>query len=150
MTRIPTSALLLGFAGLIPFLWGGATAFMPYLAEISLDRLGPRFTGQALLQSYGIVILAFMSGVIWGFAARTQGALATKGYALSVLPALWAFFFGTIALPGALWTLLFGFVALLFLDWTFAKNGAAPEWWITLRIMLTSVVVLCLAVGGVS
>ena len=150
MMRIPTSALLLGLAGLIPFLWGGATAFMPYLEALSLERLGPRFTGQVLLQSYGVVILAFMSGVIWGFAARSEGRIARLGYGWSVVPALWAFFFGTIALPGALWALLFGFVGLLFLDWTFAKHGAAPEWWITLRLILTSVVVLCLAVGGVS
>ncbi|MEO0918937.1 MAG: DUF3429 domain-containing protein, partial [Pseudomonadota bacterium] len=39
-----------------------------------------------------------------------------------------------------------GFIALLGLDFTFQKQGLAPEWWMRLRLLLTGIVVLCLAV----
>lgn len=148
MTRIPTSALLLGLSGLIPFLWGAATHLSPELALWSTTTLGQRFTGSFLLQGYGIVILAFMSGVIWGFATRATGAVAATGYAFSVLPALWAFFMGTGAPGPALIALGAGFIALLMLDRMFQSQGLAPEWWMALRLLLTTIVVLCLAVGA--
>ncbi len=150
MTRIPSPALILGLAGLIPFLWGAATSLSPGLAEVSGAAFGVRFTAQALLQGYGVVILAFMSGVIWGFAARAKGADATFGYVSSVLPALWAFFLGTGERPLALWMLLLGFVALLVLDALFARRGLAPDWWMALRLLLTGVVALCLGIGAVA
>lgn len=148
MSRIPTSALILGLAGLIPFLWGALTHLSPDLGTWSTDTLGRRYSGQFLLQGYGIVILAFMSGVIWGFATRAEGAVATTGYAFSVLPALWAFFMGTGPAGPALIALGAGFIGLMMLDWMFWKQGLAPDWWMALRTLLTSVVVVCLAVGA--
>lgn len=150
MTRIPLSALMLGLAGLIPFLWGAITHAIPDLALWSTDRFGQRLTGRFLLQGYGIVILSFMSGVIWGFATRATGTVAATGYALSVLPALWAFFMGTGAPAPALIALGAGFVGLLLVDWMFWTQGLAPDWWMALRGLLTGVVVVCLAVGAFS
>lgn len=149
MSRIPTPALILGLAGLIPFLWGALSHAIPSLGAWSGSFIGDRFTGQALLQSYGIVILAFMSGVIWGFAARAEGPMATTGYALSVVPALWAFLLGTGALIPSLIALGGGFIALMWLDWVFWRNSLTPGWWMSLRILLTSVVTLCLIAGVV-
>lgn len=148
MTRIPFSALVLGLAGLIPFLWGAITHAIPDLAQWSAGVLGQRFTGQFLLQGYGIVILAFMSGVIWGFATKATGSVATTGYVLSVLPALWAFFMGTGAPAPALIALGAGFVGLLLIDWMFWKQGLAPDWWMALRGLLSAIVVACLAIGA--
>jgi hypothetical protein len=148
MTRIPLSALMLGLAGLIPFLWGAITHAIPDLAQWSAGVLGQRFTGQFLLQGYGIVILAFMSGVIWGFATKATGPVASTGYALSVLPALWAFFMGTGAPAPALIALGAGFVGLLLVDWMFWKQGLAPDWWMALRGLLSAIVVACLAIGA--
>jgi hypothetical protein len=34
----------------------------------------------------------------------------------------------------------------LALDWMFWKQGLAPEWWMALRVLLTAIVVICLAV----
>jgi hypothetical protein len=145
MTSIPRSALLLGLAGLLPFLWGAATLYLPGLADWGLRTIGPRFTGPFVLLSYGTVILAFMSGVLWGFATKAEGQVATSGYALSVLPALWAFFFvGGGPVSAALY-LMFGFVGLLGLDWMFWRQGLAPPWWMRLRVGLTAVVVFCLS-----
>jgi hypothetical protein len=94
--------------------------------------------------AYGIVILSFMSGVLWGFATRATGTSAATGYALSVIPALWAFFMVGGGYVTAAMNLIFGFVGLLLLDWTFWRQGLAPDWWMRLRLILTAVVVLCL------
>ncbi len=85
-----------------------------------------------------------MFGVLWGFATKTSGTVATTGYALSVIPALWAFFFVGGGPVSAAIYLIFGFVGLLGLDWLFWKQELAPDWWMPLRIGLTIVVVLCL------
>lgn len=144
MTAIPRPALVLGLAGLLPFAWGAATS-LPGLALPDRDWLGARFLAQQVLIGYGIVILCFMSGVLWGFAAR-NGA-SGGNYLLSVLPALWAFF----AVAGDSWqaipALMAGFAGLLGLDHAFWRRELAPPWWMRLRLMLTAAVLLCLLVG---
>lgn len=146
---IPRAPLLLGLAGLIPFLWGAATLFSPALYEAGLRSIGPRFVGPHVQLFYGTVILSFMSGVLWGFATKAEGRVATTGYALSVLPALWAFFMVGGGPVAAGINLIAGFVALLGLDYLFWKQGLAPPWWMQLRLLLTAVVVACLAVDVV-
>lgn len=146
MRDIPRAALLLGLAGLIPFLWGVATLWSPELAAFGTRTIGPRFVGPYVQLSYGTVILAFMSGVLWGFSTRATGRVAASGYSLSVLPALWAFFFvggGAVSASIYLGT---GFIMLLGLDYMFWRQALAPRWWMHLRVLLTVVVVACLAV----
>ncbi len=144
MTRIPPVPLLLGLAGLIPFLWGAATSVLPALGT---GLLPGRFMGSTVLQVYGIVILSFMAGVIWGFGTRASGGQAGLFYALSVLPPIWAFLAASGATVPALAALAAGFVALLAIDWTATRAGLAPAWWMSLRLLLTAVVVACLGVG---
>ncbi|ABA77812.1 DUF3429 family protein [Rhodobacter sphaeroides] len=146
MTRIPRSALLLGLAGLLPFLWSALTELRPALGDWAATTLGPRFVGPYAGLAYGTVILSFMSGVLWGFATRTSGREAAIGYGLSVIPALWAFFFVGGGPTSAAIYLAAGFAGLLALDWTFWSQGLAPEWWMRLRLLLTAVVLACLAV----
>ena len=147
MTRIPPSALVLGLAGLLPFLWGAVGILVPGFTAWSLGFLPGRFHGTAVMQIYGLVILSFMAGVIWGFGTRASGTQATYFYALSVIPPIWAFFAATGATGSALIALLVGFVALLPIDWTAARAGLAPDWWMRLRLLLTTVVSACLIVG---
>lgn len=147
MQGIPRSALILGLLGLLPFVWGAGTVLSPSLAALAANWLGPMFMGLEVLQAYGVVILSFMSGVLWGFATKTTGRAAMAGYSLSVLPALWAFFGGNGAPHHAAINLFVGFVALLMLDYRFARQGLAPVWWMPLRLMLTGAVLACLAVG---
>jgi hypothetical protein len=142
---IPRAPLLLGLAGLIPFLWGALTLVSGDLAAWGSGTLGGRFTGPFILLNYGQIILAFMSGVLWGFATRSHGARAATGYALSVLPALWVFFTVGAGVASSAIYLIAGFIGLLALDWSFWRQGLAPEWWMRLRILLTIVVVACLS-----
>lgn len=147
MKPIPRTALILGLAGLLPFVWGVVTLFSDPLASLTMNTVGPRFTGPYIDVQYGTIILAFMSGVLWGFASRaTDEATAANGYVLSVIPALWAFFFVGGGPVHAAAYLAAGFVGLLTIDWQFWKLGLAPDWWMRLRIGLTAVVVLCLAI----
>ena len=96
---------------------------------------------------YGSVILSFMSGVLWGFATRVDGARAGLCYTLSVVPALWAFFMTGGGPVSAATNLIFGFAGLLILDFAFSRWGLTPPWWMALRGLLTAVVLLCLSVG---
>lgn len=146
MSRVPLAALALGLAGAIPFAWGALTLLSDGLAAWGTTRLGPRFVGPYVQIFYGAVILSFMSGVLWGFAAHASGAVAATGYALSVIPALWAFFFTGGGPVSAATYLIFGFVGLLGLDWLFWRQGLAPPWWMRLRVLLTAIVVACLLV----
>ncbi|WP_179380065.1 DUF3429 domain-containing protein [Jannaschia marina] len=142
--RIPTSALLLGLAGLLPFVWGILTIRFDPLAARTVEWIGPRFIGPYVGLFYGSVILSFMSGVLWGFATRAKGQVAATGYGLSVLPALWAFFMTGGGPTSAAVALIAGFVGLLGLDWLFWQQGLAPKWWMKLRFILTAGVVASL------
>jgi hypothetical protein len=133
----PRIAILLTAAGALPFL----------LAAAMILGLIPG-EGRALIVAYGAVILAFMSGVLWGFAARGGPGL---GLCLSVLPALHVFFFVTPhpwAFEGqALAHLIAGFLGVLILDLVYQAKRLAPRWWLSLRIPVTAVVVGCLWVA---
>ncbi|MFZ3583246.1 DUF3429 domain-containing protein [Loktanella sp. DJP18] len=138
---VPRAPLLLGLAGLWPFYWGFATLLIPDLGTWALLTLGGRFTAPFVQLSYGTVILSFMSGVLWGFATRDPG---WSGYAFSVIPALWAFFMVGGGPVSAALNLCIGFIGLLLLDLHFWQRQAAPAWWMSLRALLTGLVVLSL------
>ncbi|SDH87770.1 DUF3429 domain-containing protein [Alloyangia pacifica] len=146
MSSVPRAPLILAFAGLLPFLWSVATRYNAALYEWSIAHLGSRFVAPYLQLSYGTVILAFMSGVLWGFATKAGGAKAATAYFLSVLPALWAFFMVGGGPVAAATNLVFGFLGLLLLDACFQLWNLTPRWWLSLRVPLTAVVVACLSV----
>lgn len=142
MNQIPKSALILGLAGLIPFIWGAVTVMVPSLATWGQSTLGGRFIGPFVQLFYGAIILSFMSGVLWGFATKATGQMATVSYVLSVIPALWAFFMTGGGPTAAAVNLIVGFLGLLLLDWHFWRLGLAPPWWMHLRGLLTAIVIV--------
>ncbi|MDQ2090746.1 DUF3429 domain-containing protein [Marimonas arenosa] len=148
-TTLPRTALWLGLAGLIPFVWGALTTVAPALGDSAREVIGPRMVGPYVQLFYGMVILSFMSGVLWGFAARAPHDKAGWAYGVSVIPALWAFFMTGGGPYAAGLALIAGFLGLLALDWVYWRAGLAPPWWMTLRVMLTVVVVVCLGIGVV-
>lgn len=148
MRGIPATALILALAGLLPFLWGAAMAVAPDPGALPLLRDMPAaLRDEHVLVRYGTVILCFMSGVLWGFAARAEGHRARFAYIASVLPALWAFFLTNRSHHMDLIVLIIGFLALLALEWVFWRVRLVPRWWLRLRLPLTAVVVVCLALG---
>ena len=141
---IPRSALYLGLAGLLPFLWAAAGLLVPAIGEFTVGFLGQRFNPGYMLVAYGWTILCFMSGVLWGFATKSNEA---KAYALSVLPALWAFFTVGGGNGPATSALIIGFILVFACDVQFRSWGLAPDWWLKLRAFLTLVVLICLGMG---
>lgn len=146
LETVPRSALWLGFAGLLPFFWGLGTLRVDALRDLTMNTVGPRFVGPYVLLAYGTIILSFMSGVLWGFAARAEGALQATGLALSVAPALWAFFFVGGGSDNAALNLMIGFLGVLLIDTYFWRMRLTPPWWMSLRIPLTVIVCACLTV----
>jgi len=58
-----------------------------FVADLTgTDVLRWRLLGPPMLRAYALVILAFMSGVLWGFATKTEGKAAMIGYVASVVP----------------------------------------------------------------
>ncbi len=147
MNSIPRSALVLGLAGTLPFIWGVVTLLNGDLHVWGRNLLGQNFVGPYVQLTYGTVILSFMSGVLWGFATKAKGNMAAVGYTLSVIPALWAFFATGGGPIGASTNLIFGFLGLLVLDWFFWQQQLAPKWWLKLRLLLTAIVVACLSIS---
>lgn len=136
---IPRAPFLLALAGAIPFFWGALTVLLPGVGAWGLDNIGARFIGPYVQLFYGAVILSFMSGVLWGFAAKHD---YTIGYVLSVIPALWAFFMTGGGPTTAAVNLVIGFLAVLLLDWHFWSLGTTPPWWFKLRVIITALVVV--------
>lgn len=146
MSPVPRTATVLGAAGLLPFLLGLLAALVPDPGALPLMAdLPVALRSDALLVSWGQIILAFMAGALWGFAARATGRRAALGLTASVMPALWVFFATGRGNEADLAVLALGFAALLPLDWAFRRAGLAPAWWLRLRLPLTAVVLACLA-----
>ena len=140
---IPRSALLLGLSGVLPFLWGALTVLVPDIGRQAAPIISERLVGPYVLTAYGIVILSFMSGVLWGFATKA-GDRQGICYALSTAPALWTFFMVGGGPANAALMLILGFIGLLGLDWQFSRWGLTPGWWMKLRLLLTTLVCGCL------
>ncbi len=144
MTTIPRPALLLGLAGLLPFIWAALGVLVPSVSDLTVATLGARFNAPYMLISYGTVIMCFMSGVLWGFATKSDRLLP---YVLSTLPALWAFFTIGGGERQATSAVLVGFILVFLFDLQFAVWKLTPPWWVKLRALLTAVVLACLCIG---
>ena len=147
MKKIPNSALILGLSGLIPFFWGTVTSLDFALENLKLIGLSEEYTGSRINLIYGTIILAFMSGVLWGFAANVGGKRQPIGFILSVLPALWAFFTFNGILLNPFMSLIIGFCGVFAIDIRFYYWKLTPEWWLSLRSILTLFVIIFLSIN---
>ena len=141
---IPRSALWLGLAGLLPMIWGVAELYLPFVGDFAQTWVSDWYLAPYGTLHYAELILCFMSGVLWGFAARGPKATAGMGYALSVLPALYTFFIVIGDASDMAIRLAIGFVLVLGLDGLFHSQKLTPEWWMRLRVLLTVGMVGCL------
>ena len=147
MKKIPNSALILGLSGLIPFFWGAVTSLDFVVENLKLAGLSEEYMGSRINLIYGTIILAFMSGVLWGFAANVADKRRPVGLILSVFPALWAFFTFSGILINPLAGLIIGFLGVFAIDVRFHYWQLTPEWWLSFRSILTLFVIICLSVN---
>ena len=145
--KIPTGALILGLSGVLPFAWGAVTLLSEEAFNFGIENFGARFVGPLIQLSYGVIILCFMSGVLWGFATKMDEKNGSLGYILSVLPALWAFLsMGKGPISDTI-SLIVGFLAVLLIDRHFYLLKLTPLWWMNLRTPLTFLVISLLGLG---
>ncbi|MAJ95413.1 MAG: DUF3429 domain-containing protein [Paracoccaceae bacterium] len=145
--KIPTGALILGLSGVLPFAWGAVTLLSEEAFNFGIENFGARFVGPLIQLSYGVIILCFMSGVLWGFATKMDEKNGSLGYILSVLPALWAFLsMGRGPISDTI-SLIVGFLAVLLIDRHFYLLKLTPLWWMNLRTPLTFLVISLLGLG---
>jgi len=145
--KIPTGALILGLSGVLPFAWGAVTLLSEEAFNFGIENFGARFVGPLIQLSYGVIILCFMSGVLWGFATKMDEKNGSLGYILSVLPVIWAFLsMGRGPISDTI-SLIVGFLAVLLIDRHFYLLKLTPLWWMNLRTPLTFLVISMLGLG---
>lgn len=142
-TSIPRAPLLLGAAGLIPFV---ALALMLWALPVG-------YTGTAVkwLLAYSAIILGFLGALHWGVAlVHPEMGPAERGLLMgwSVVPALVAWI--ALALPplAATLVMLLTFIIQLIADHVLVRHFPVTPWFLHLRNRLTLVVVVCLALAA--
>lgn len=137
---VPRPALILGFAGLIPFALGAVGAW-----TLDAERAGFAIPLQFF---YASAVLSFLGAVHWGLAmADADRRAGWARYGWGVVPALAGWLLTALEFEpvhmGLALTL--AFPVTLAADIVAARCGLAPRWYPALRIPLTLVATLCLA-----
>jgi hypothetical protein len=139
--EIPAPAVVLGAAGLIPFLL--------LTGAWLTGNVLPSTVARGALIAYSIAILSFMGAVHWGLAMNaTPGDQPWRRYFVSVIPALAAT--ATAFVEGGLqfvW-LAVCFLGLLVYDLFAVRRGEAPRWYPRIRWPLTLTVCACLGAAA--
>lgn len=130
---IPPVALLLGAAGLIPFLVPALALHFDLSAIAPWDRMI-----RGGLAAYAALIASFLGGVRWGVALRAApGGMRNALFVLSVLPSLVAWVALALPRPHDLSLLIALFLGLAVADVHLAARGDVPRWFGTLRLGLS-------------
>jgi hypothetical protein len=136
--KIPGAALVLGLAGLIPFVAGAA-------AQWTRIPLLPSDAGLKLVIVYGAIILSFLGGIRWGTAIgpydQGRQTLEFPASVLGSLAGLAAVFLPAIP---ALALLIAGFLMQGLWDVMSVDAGRLPNWFGRLRMILTAGAVISL------
>ncbi len=131
----PRAALILGPAGLIPFVGLAVAAWMAPAAWVA-----------PAAAAYGATILAFLGAVHWGLALRPLAGEAAAEWpriGLGVMPALVAWV-ALLLPPGAgLWLLAAGLLATAGVETLGAARGWVPRGYLRLRWGLSGLAAAC-------
>ena len=122
-----------------------ASGAIPFMAAAALAFYGGGdvrgYQADQIAVAYGAVILSFLGGIRWGDAIA-KGPAATLF--LSVLPSLAGFLALLINNFNGAIVLGIGFIAQAV--WDYIAPGALPQWFIQLRMAISTIVVVCLAI----
>ena len=129
----------LGYAGLIPFIAFSLLAWV----DITMP-----FNPHYLLQSYAAVILAFMGAVHWGVAMTGEDRFSQTQLGLSIVPPLVAWLALMIPQVYGYSLLIVSFAALCMVDGMVSRHQRFPPWYSPMRVVLTTIVVLCLILAA--
>jgi hypothetical protein len=134
-------AKILGYAGLIPFIFFSVAAWvhLPWFSN-------PHF----VLSTYAAVILSFMGAIHWGVAMSRESISANFELGYSVVPALLAWLALLIPALFAYWLLILCFIVLYLGDRYASNKGLLPDWYLPMRLVLTTIVTLCLFIAALA
>ena len=139
---LPNIVAWLGYGGLIPFL---------FFAGLSLTEPSHQIIYRSALLSYGAVILSFVGAIQWGFAMiapELTDPQRRSGYLWSVVPALMAWFTVFLGPVTSALILILGFLVQYWRDLALRSQMNLPTWFLPLRLRLTSVACISLALGA--
>ena len=143
--RIPLVPLVLGAAGLIPFV----VLAVAEAAGWQFFGWSPAFQ-HAALAPYGALIVSFLGGIRWGLAVGMEDQREARvEYALSVVPQLLAWVSLAAPDPWDLRALAAIVIGLGFLDYTLVFRGKAPTWFGRLRLGLSAGAGFSLLLAGI-
>jgi hypothetical protein len=142
--RTASPFLVLGSAGLIPFVAGAAALWM-------LPHAYEPYVLQWLL-GYAMVILAFVGALHWGVAMQAKPSAHASPIWIAagwgVIPALVGWLALAFESAVALRILAGMFLLQLAMDRWLTRNFSTPAWYLPLRIVLTLVAVSSLLVAS--
>lgn len=142
LNPVPMGAVILGVAGLVPFLGFAALSVAGNDGGLGTLGLSPR----TILSAYGAVIASFLGGIRWGAAAARNAG--SGDYLLAIVPSLIAW--AALAAP-APWDLrILGVLVLAWglVDQDLARRGLVPRWLGRLRLVLSGVAGAALLVAA--
>lgn len=138
---LPRSVAWLGYGGLLPFL---------ALAPASLIDQHHGALWSDALYAYGAIILSFIGALHWGLAMslpELSERQRSEWFTWSVVPALIAWLAVLFSPPLAAPLLVGGFIAHYLQDRRLARQAKLADWYLPLRLRLTSVAVISLVAG---
>ena len=137
--KVPKSVMLASLLGLIPILVGLASTFNIGLSENLKDEL------IRIAIIYSGFILSFMSGCVFYVSSLDKEREFLLWF--SIIPVLLALL--SIAIPFMKsFVIALGFLIVLEMERKLFKIRALPEWWLNLRLPMTTIVVFLLIFIG--
>lgn len=135
---VPRAAEWLGYLGAIPFVLTGMAMWLNPDHAVA--------QAQTAQIAYGAAILSFIGGIRWGL-GLANGHADFRPLTLAVMPSLVAWIALLTAPAAALVTLIAGFGLMGVMDVKAAREGEVPAWYPQLRVPLTLIVCLTLALS---
>ena len=137
--RVPNRVMLASFLGLIPILVGLASTFKIGLSESLKEEL------IRIAIIYSGFILSFMSGCVVYVSSLERERVFLLWF--SIIPVLLALL--SIAIPFMQsFVIALGFLIVLEMERKLFIIKLLPEWWLNLRVPMTSIVVFLLIFMG--
>ena len=137
--KVPKSVMLASLLGLIPILVGLASTFNIGLRESLKEEL------IRIAIIYSGFILSFMSGCVFYVSSLDRERVFLLWF--SIVPVLLALL--SVAVPFMQsYVIALGFLILLEIERKLYKLKTLPEWWLNLRLPMTTIVIFLLIFMG--
>ena len=142
MKNIPKVIRIISTLGLLPFVPG-------ILATFDVFNTYPAVNSFLFNLSlcYGALILSFLGGCLFGFECLKKAGPNNSRSWIAIVPTIWALI--ALQIPNFSASFLaVGFLIVYEFDRRARYTGTTPDWWLTLRLPLTAVVILSLSIIG--